>query len=171
MDDGSLLALAFGDGLWKSDDLAFSWRKILNSPEAIFSLTDFGNGVYLAGTTGQTGNFWSNRQAIYRSVDFGENWKLVTKVKTDSDLTYVRSIIKINDQLAYAFIAGNEYAQHDRALKTYISTNQGASWSVTPNFLKSTFGELNAIYDASSPSPDIFIFGGQPDSNLFWVKF
>jgi PKD repeat protein len=161
--DGTLLYAGFvqNHGLYVSRDGGYSFLK-RSDFLAFAGMADLGNGVYLAGTYA----YPPDAISIYKSNDYGETWSQKKTITLPTAPGYIRTIIKVADDLVIAYASCSEFSQSDRCAEAYMSRDGGDTWTdLGPAFI-GPYGNMNAIYDTVMVKPGTFIATAQPDSNI-----
>jgi photosystem II stability/assembly factor-like uncharacterized protein len=153
-------AVAYGDGVYKSDDGGKSWKNVgLKTSEHIGRIAIDPNDpdiVYVAAY----GPLWSSggERGVYKTNDGGKTWRKVLNVSEHTGFSEVH-IDPRNSKILYATAH-----QRQRKVFTYVgggpesafykSTDSGSTWNKITNGLPS--GDLGRFSMAISPvNPDV----------------
>ena len=105
--------------VWKSSDYGINWQEIIISSEQWWSNTDFftdGTALYVSASHEYEPGRW--RGAIWKSIDDGENWTVITSEDIGGG-----AVVAV-DSIIYAMGMDNNYDY-----KVYKSINGGETWT------------------------------------------
>jgi photosystem II stability/assembly factor-like uncharacterized protein len=168
-------SVAYGDGLYKSEDAGKSWKKVgLEKSEHIGKIAvDPTNGdvVYVAAY----GPLWSagGDRGIYKTTDGGKTWKQVLSV---SENTGFNDVIIDPNHPSIIYAAAHQRRRHEWTYISggpesalYKSTDGGATWNKLTNGLPA--GDKGRIGLTMAPTNSDLLYAiieGDEDSKGFY---
>jgi hypothetical protein len=152
--------LTGGDGIWRSSDNGGFWSR--TGPSGAY----YGSGTFYDSISHTTFIFCSaSGIGLYRSVDFGETWKLVNTGMTANK--YVTAMAKKGP---FIFAAGPKYTGFSTG-RVYRSSDYGDTWTaITTGLTDTSINDLASTpfgIVAGSTSGGIFISINDGD---FWTS-
>ena len=159
-ENNSQRAVAYGDGVYRSDDGGHSWKNMgLKASEHIGAIAIDPNDSEIVYVAAQ-GPLWSpgGDRGLYKTVDGGKSWKAVLTVSENTGISQV-ALDPRNSRVLYA--AAYQRRRHVWTLidggpesAIYRSTDAGVSWQKTSAGLPAE--DLGRIGLAISPvDPDV----------------